>query len=125
MSDPSQFGSSGGEYPPPQGPPPQTGYPFPPPYPYVDPAAPFGRHPATGEPYSDKSKVVAGLLQLIGLFGFVGIGRMYLGEVGYGIAQLIVGLVTCFIGAVIWGLIDAILILTDNVRDAQGRPLRD
>ncbi len=125
MSDPSQFGSSGGEYRPPQEPPPPTGYPFPPPYPYVDPAAPYGRHPVTGEPYSDKSKVVAALLQLIGLFGFVGIGRMYLGEVGYGIAQLIVGFVTCFIGAWVWGVIDAILILTDNVRDAQGRPLRD
>jgi TM2 domain-containing membrane protein YozV len=50
---------------------------------------------------------------------------MYLGQVGLGIAQLVVGLVTCFVGAVIWGLIDAILILTDNVRDAQGRPLRD
>ena len=125
MSDPSQFGSSGGEYPPRQQPPPPMGYSFPPPYPYVDPAAPFGRHPVTSEPYSDKSKVVAALLQLIGLFGFVGFGRMYLGEVGYGIAQLIVGLVTCFIGAVIWGLIDAILILTDHVRDAQGRPLRD
>lgn len=125
MSDPSQFGSSGGEVPQPQGPPPPTQYPFPPPYPYVDPAAPFGRHPVTGEPYSDKSKIAAGLLQLLGLFGFVGIGRMYLGEVGYGIAQLVVGLITCGIGAWIWGVVDAILILTDHVRDTQGRPLRD
>ncbi len=46
---------------------------------YKDPAAPFGRQPMTGEPYSDKSKIVAGLLQLLGLFGIVGIGRMYLG----------------------------------------------
>ena len=79
----------------------------------------------TGEPFSEKSKVIAGLLQLLGLFGFVGLGRIYLGQTGLGIAQLLVGFVTCFIGAIIWGLIDAILILTDKVRDPQGRPLRD
>jgi TM2 domain-containing membrane protein YozV len=45
--------------------------------------------------------------------------------VGLGVAQLLVGIFTCFIGAWIWGVIDAILILTDNVRDPQGRPLRD
>ncbi|MFV8247391.1 TM2 domain-containing protein [Mycolicibacterium peregrinum] len=91
----------------------------------MDPSAPFGRHPVTGEPLSDKSKVVAGLLQLVGLFGFVGLGRIYLGQTGLGIAQLIVGLATCTIGAIIWGLVDAILIFTDKVRDPYGRPLRD
>lgn len=115
--------------PPPQGYPPQ-GYPtqYPPPPPagaYYDPTAPYGRHPMTGEPFSEKSKLVAGLLQLLGLIGLVGIGRMYLGQVGLGIAQLVVGLVTCGIGAFIWGIIDAVLILTDKVRDPQGRPLRD
>lgn len=125
MTDPSQFGMNK-ETNPPQ-PPPPGGYPYPPQYPtaYTDPAAPYGRHPVTGEPYSDKSKLVAGLLQLLGLFGIVGVGRMYLGQVGLGIAQLVVGIVTCFIGAWIWGIIDAILILTDKVRDPQGRPLRD
>ena len=92
---------------------------------YIDPAAPYGRHPLTGEPLSDKSKVVAGLLQLLGLFGLVGIGRIYLGYTGLGIAQLVVGLITCGIGAVVWGIIDAVLILTDKVRDPEGRPLRD
>jgi len=132
MTDPSKFGSSadGASYqPPPPFPPPYTPPPgaFPHAYPsaYVDPAAPYGRHPLTGEPLSDKSKVVAGLLQLVGLFGLVGIGRIYLGYTGLGIAQLIVGLVTCGLGAVIWGIIDAVLILTDRVRDPQGRPLRD
>jgi TM2 domain-containing membrane protein YozV len=135
MTDP-QFGgqqdwtaSSNPPPPPPQGYPPQ-GYPgqYPPPPPagaYYDPAAPYGRHPMTGEPFSDKSKLVAGLLQLMGLLGLVGIGRMYLGQVGLGILQLVVGLVTCGIGAFIWGIIDAVLILTDKVRDPQGRPLRD
>ncbi|WP_454790126.1 TM2 domain-containing protein [Mycolicibacterium lutetiense] len=129
MTDPSQSGGPS-EIPPPAGFPPPAGYPPPPgyqPYPpaFVDPSAPFGRHPVTGEPLSDKSKVVAGLLQLVGLFGFVGIGRIYLGQTGLGVAQLIVGLATCGIGAIIWGLIDAILILTDRVRDPYGRPLRD
>ncbi len=115
MTDPSPFGSD------------QGATPFPPPYQgaYVDPAAPFGRHPLTGEPYSDKSKIVAGLLQLLGLIGLVGIGRIYIGDTKLGVIQLIVGIVTCGIGAWIWGIIDAILIFTDNVRDPQGRPLRD
>jgi TM2 domain-containing membrane protein YozV len=114
---------------PPQPPQPPPGYPpqYPPPPPgaYYDPSAPYGRHPLTGEPFSEKSKVVSGLLQLLGLFGLVGIGRIYLGYTGLGVAQLLVGLVTCGIGAVIWGIIDAVLILTDKVRDPQGRPLRD
>ena len=131
MTEPQFGGNEYGSQPTPP-PPPQPGYApqYPPPggqYPqaYMDPSAPFGRHPMTGEPYSDKSKVVAGLLQLLGLFGLVGIGRMYIGETGLGVLQLIVGLVTCGIGAVIWGIIDAILFLTDKVRDPQGRPLRD
>jgi TM2 domain-containing membrane protein YozV len=128
MTEPQFSGSEGGTPPPPPPgyPPPyqpQAGYP--PPGAYYDPAAPYGRHPFTGEPLSDKSKVVAGLLQLIGLFGLVGIGRIYLGYTGLGIAQLVVGIVTCGIGAVVWGIIDAILLLTDKVRDPQGRPLRD
>lgn len=137
MTDPSQTGgTAGGETPPPFPPPagyPPPGYPSPgyPPQPpgypqyYADPGAPYGRHPLTGEPFSDKSKITAGLLQLIGLVGFVGFGRIYIGQTGLGVAQLLVGLVTCGVGAFIWGIIDAILILTDKVRDPQGRPLRD
>ena len=79
----------------------------------------------TGQPFSDKSKIVAGLLQLLGLIGIAGIGRIYLGYTGLGIAQLIVGIATCGVGALIWGLVDAVLILTDNVKDPHGRPLRD
>ena len=83
-----------------------------------DPSAPYGRHPVTGEPYSDKQKIVAGLLQLF-LGGF-GAGRFYLGDTGIALAQLF----TCG-GLGIWALIDAIMILMGNVRDKQGRPLRD
>ena len=137
VTEPQFTGSEGGTPPPPPSgylpphqPPPGYGPTYPPPpggYPsaYVDPAAPYGRHPITGEPLSDKSKVVAGLLQLLGLVGILGIGRIYLGYTGLGVAQLLVGLVTCGLGAVIWGIIDAVLILTDKVRDPQGRPLRD
>lgn len=92
---------------------------------YFDPMAPYGRHPVTGEPLSDKSKLLAGLLQLLGLVGVVGIGRLYLGHYGLGVTQLVVGLLTCGIGALIWGIVDAVLILTDKVRDPLGRPLRD
>jgi len=114
-------------------PPPPPGYGYPSPFPpqylgsgvYNDPSAPFGRHPVTGEPLSDKSKLVGGLLQLLGLFGIAGIGRIYLGHTGLGIVQLVVGLATCTVGAIVWGLIDAVLILTGNVRDPHGRPLRD
>ena len=113
-------------YPPPDMPPPYYPPPdMPPPGAYLDPAAPYGRHPLTAEPLSDKSKVAAGLLQLLGLLGVVGIGRIYLGYTGLGVAQLIVGLVTFGLGAVIWGIIDAVLILTDKVRDPAGRPLGD
>jgi TM2 domain-containing membrane protein YozV len=137
MTEPPFGGSEQGIPPPP--PPQQPGYPppYPPPpgqYPpaYMDPAAPYGRHPLTGEPLSDKSKVVGGLLQLLGLVGILGIGRIYLGQTGLGVAQLLVGIgvsiVTCGFGVVvpvIWGIVDAVLILTDKVRDTQGRPLRD
>jgi TM2 domain-containing membrane protein YozV len=117
------------------GPPPQQpGYGYPPQYPqypagspgapYYDPSAPFGRHPVTGQPFSDKSKTVAGLLQLLSLIGIGGIGRFYIGDVGIGVAQLLVGWLTCGIG-LIWPIVDAILMLTGSVPDSQGRPLRD
>ncbi|BBX14841.1 MAG: NINE protein [Mycolicibacter algericus] len=109
----------------------QPGYP--PPYPgYPDALAPHGRHPVTGQPYSDKSKVIAALLQLLGLFGFLGFGRIYLGQTALGIAQLLGCLLftaaTWGIGAavpIIWGIVDAILMLAGRVSDKQGRPLRD
>jgi TM2 domain-containing membrane protein YozV len=103
-------------------PPPHPQYPTP--SPYYDPAAPFGRHPVTGQPLSDKSKTVAGLLQLLSLVGIGGIGRFYIGDIGIGVAQLLVGWLTCGIG-LIWSIVDAVLILTDKVPDPQGRPLRD
>jgi TM2 domain-containing membrane protein YozV len=128
--------------PPPTYPPPPPGYvapptAYPPPvgqYPggYGPAAVPWGYHPVTGEQLSDKSKTVAGLLQLLGIIGVLGVGRMYMGQVSFGVAQLvgclILGAVTCGIGffvPVVWGIIDAIVLMTGTPRDAYGRLLRD
>jgi TM2 domain-containing membrane protein YozV len=101
-----------------------SGYPpqYPAPGPHFDPAAPYGRHPVTGQPFSDKSKVIGGLLQLLSLIGIGGIGRFYIGDTGIGVAQLLTGL--CGVG-LIWSIVDGVLMLTGNVNDPQGRPLRD
>ncbi|MDK1476328.1 TM2 domain-containing protein [Streptomyces sp. 549] len=78
-------------------------------------------YPATapnGQPYSDKSKIVAGVLQLV--LGVLGVGRFYTGHIGMGVAQLL----TCG-GLGIWSLVDGILFLVSNDRtDSEGRPLR-
>ncbi|MZD07190.1 NINE protein [Streptomyces sp. SID5785] len=115
---------------PPQGGQPMYGYPYPdsaqaggayPPQPGMvagyDPMAPFGYDPY-GRPYSDKSKIVAGVLQLF--LGTLGVGRFYIGNVGIGLAQLF----TCG-GFGIWALIDGIILLTSsNTTDSNGRVLR-
>ena len=82
--------------------------------------APYGIHPGTGLPYSDKSKLVAGLLQILLPLG---IGRFYIGDNKTGGWQLAVTLLTCGIGG-LWPFIDGIVILVSDSRDAQGRILR-
>ncbi|OZE76159.1 hypothetical protein CH294_20715 [Rhodococcus sp. 14-2483-1-1] len=105
-------------------------------HPYgVGPDAPYGRDPVTGEPLSDKSKIVGGLLQIF--LGWLGVGRFYLGSTGIGVAQLLLfffgvlltavfglGLILLF-GLFVWHVVDGVLILVGNVSDAQGRKLRD
>lgn len=85
------------------------------------PGAPYGYDPVTGLPYSEKSKLVAGLLGI--LLGGFGVGRFYTGHVGLGVAQLIVTFVTFGIGA-LWGFIDGIMMLAGNAKDSNGLPLR-
>ncbi|NJP99050.1 TM2 domain-containing protein [Streptomyces zingiberis] len=96
------------------------GYPQQPPAPagqYTgDPNAPYGYDPY-GRPYSDKSKIVAGVLQLF--IGTLGIGRFYTGHTGMALGQLFT-----LGGCGIWSLIDGIMLLTGQPTDAQGRPLR-
>lgn len=72
-------------------------------------------------PYSPRSRVTAGLLQIF-LGGF-GLGRFYLGYNGIALAQLFTTPVF-FIGA-IWGFIDGILILCGQVDcDVNGIPVK-
>ncbi|MFI0238172.1 NINE protein [Streptomyces sp. NPDC016845] len=103
---------AGGAYPPQ----PQPGMPAP-----YDPMAPYGYDPY-GRPYSDKSKMTAGLLNIF--LGTFGVGRFYTGHTGLAVGQLLVGVLTCGIGGM-WGFIDGIVMLAgSNTTDAQGRILR-
>ena len=75
---------------------------------------------------SSKSKIAAGLF---GIFlGSLGIHNFYLGYTGKAIAQLLITVLSCgvlgFVSA-LWGLIEGILILAGDVRDANGNILRD
>lgn len=89
------------------------------------PVTPMGAAPvANGQ---QKSKLAAGLL---GIFlGYFGVHNFYLGYTGKAVAQLLITLLTCGIGAVatyIWGLVEGILILTGSINtDAKGVPLSD
>ena len=71
-----------------------------------------------------KSKLIAGLFGI--LLGGFGIHRFYLGYIGIGVAQIVVTVVTCGVGA-IWGLIEGILILVGSsiTTDAEGRTLKE
>jgi TM2 domain-containing membrane protein YozV len=86
------------------------------------PGAPFGVDPMTGIPFSDKSKVIGGLLQIF--FGAFGAGRFYTGHTGIAIAQIAVSWFTCGIGT-LWPIIDGIMMFAGKVTDSDGRPLRD
>lgn len=89
---------------------------------------------AYGAQLSDKSKLVAGLLQLF--LGWLGVGRFYLGYGGIGTVQLLLSIfgwitsiffIGLFIvaGVAIWVFIDAIMMFMGNVPDSHGRKLRD
>lgn len=67
--------------------------------------------------YSDKEWLTTVLLSLI--VGWLGIDRFYLGYTTLGILKLVT-----LGGCGIWAIIDLILIVMNNLPDAQGRPLR-
>ena len=67
--------------------------------------------------FSEKDWLVAVLLSF--LVGYLGIDRFYLGHTGLGILKLV-----SLGGLGIWYIIDLILIVTGNMKDAQGLPLQ-
>jgi len=80
----------------------------------------YGNYPMASLPRSDKSKIAAGILNII----FPGVGRMYLGYVSQGLLQLLTCL--CFGLGAVWSLIDGIIILTGGVKlDGYNRVLGD
>lgn len=92
---------------------------WPGPAPVVDPTAPYGRELRTGLPYSDRSKVIAGVLQILLPFG---IGRFYSGHTGTAVAQLLLS----FLGiGILWAFIDGIVLLAGRPTDPYGRPMRN
>ena len=113
----------------------QTTTPPPPPMPRMTdagsmPARTFGADsfampPPTFNPVyssvaSDRSRALAGVLQLI----IPGVGRIYLGYAAHGVLQLFFTL--CFGIGYLWSIIDGIIILTGGVKlDGYGRQLRD
>ena len=83
--------------------------------------------PVTAEVVGDKSKLVAGLLGI--LLGGLGIHNFYLGFTGKGVAQLLISVLTCGVGATvssIWGLVEGIMILVGKIdTDGKGNKLTD
>ena len=71
--------------------------------------------------------MAAGLLAIF--LGVFGVHNFYLGYTGKAIAQLLITVLTCGLGAFIssiWGFIEGIMILTGNLNtDADGRRLSD
>ena len=79
------------------------------------------------DPSIQKSKLAAGILGI--LVGAFGVHNFYLGFTGKAVAQLLISVLTCGVGAAVsgvWGLIEGILILTGSIdKDAKGIPLKD
>ena len=101
----------------------------------------YGFDPVTGRPLSDKSKIAAGLLQLLlgALLCLGGVGRLYAGNVALGVTQLVLSLVAwasfwctfvllfpiiVFFGLWVWFIVDGIVMLAGRPVDGQGRVLR-
>ena len=68
---------------------------------------------------SPKSRTVAAIL---GFFlGGLGVHRFYLGNIGMGVALLLVGWMTGFI----WNLVDWIIVLAGSAHDGEGKPVTE
>ena len=115
--------------------------PPPPPPPWLPPPPPPAFDPASGLPYSDKSRIAAGLLQLLpGFFRAIGgVGRLYAGHSGLGAVQLVASILAwimliclfwliipifLFLGMWLWVVIDGLVLLAGRPVDGYGLPLR-
>ena len=74
--------------------------------------------PVTAQAADDSKDWLTALLLSIFL-GQLGVDRFYLGYIGLGVLKLLTAG-----GCGIWWLVDVILIATDGLKDAKGRPLR-
>lgn len=73
----------------------------------------------TNDTTDTSSKNFIILLVLSIFLGSIGIDRFYLGKIGTGVVKLIT-----FGGLGIWWLIDLIIIVSGNMKDAEGRVVR-
>lgn len=72
--------------------------------------------------FSERSRLAAGILGI--LLGSLGVHRFYLGNIGIGIIQIVVSVITLGIGG-LWGMIEGIIIIAGGRwRDADGRLLK-
>ncbi|MCT2587617.1 DUF1707 domain-containing protein [Actinophytocola gossypii] len=69
--------------------------------------------------YSDRSRIAAGVLQILLPFG---IGRFYTGHTGTALAQLFTAI---FFVGVVWSFVDGVILIAKGGEDRYGRPLRD
>lgn len=80
----------------------------------------YGNHYHFQTPMSDRSRILAGILNICLPFG---VGRFYLGYMAIGVMQLLFSF--CGIGA-LWSIIDGITMLCGATKfDGYGRSLRD
>jgi hypothetical protein len=77
-------------------------------------------YPAAPPPdlYSERYRVVAGVLQIVFPFG---VGRFYTGHTKIAVAQLLTSLIAV---GVVWSFIDGIIMLASGGTDGDGRELR-
>lgn len=98
------------------------------------PGAPVPGQPTAVQPYAQPTYVAAGygvpmygvspksrtVASILGFFlGGIGVHRFYLGNIGMGVAMLLVGWLTFGI----WPLIDWIIVLAGQAHDDQGLPV--